>query len=714
MIPARFRTLAVLCCASLLIIGCNQDPPGEDGSDSDPDAGPESPADTDPLDDGGPSALDAADGSGDPGEDADPPADSTSNTDSSSADGESIRDTAPDISCSPGLTPCQGECVDIDTSDTHCGECGRSCGSLGTCEAGSCRCPRYHEYCPGAGSCVPTNLDPDNCGSCGNECTGDTYCSGGACLAECPTGLDSCPDQNECVDFDTSNENCGTCGNTCTGNTACVNGTCQQATGSPTIPGSNKCVGGGPPIDVGIGDSSDGTCTGDVAQDTFRWGLCTCESVNLKNNSIFDAYDSTLGPYNPPPLGGGGSVGSNGSLTAEKNTIVTGSLWSTGPAGITISKTEIREQLHAGNSLTASTGSSVEGDAFVEGAINASGGGISFGQTLFVNQLSDVPNQIASNTDVVETNVSVSDPCSRCQSQNQIPVGQIVSDHSNPSDNDNGLINLDPAVLNNPGQETRLDLPCGEYYLDEVNSSSRITIVAHGRTVLYIGGDVQVPTDSIIKPTPSAELDIFVDGDMVVNGGVNLGSPAYPASTRAYVGGPNGFQLENDATIGANIYAIPGGFDAKNNPEIFGSVYAESFETMNNAEIHYDRQTLSAGESCPDPDDPGDGDDGGADAGLDAGLDAGSPSDAGPTTDAFTPVDGGQTDAGDGNGGTCSEQGQSCSSDGDCCTPLVCNTNTNTCEASSCNYLYESCSADSDCCSGNCASTSDGMICFGG
>lgn len=43
--------------------------------------------------------------------------------------------------CADGLTTCDGECVDLQTNDGHCGACGHTCkdpGTFGRCEAGAC------------------------------------------------------------------------------------------------------------------------------------------------------------------------------------------------------------------------------------------------------------------------------------------------------------------------------------------------------------------------------------------------------------------------------------------------------------------------------------------------------------------------------------------------------------------------------------------------
>jgi hypothetical protein len=49
---------------------------------------------------------------------------------------------------------------------------------LEVCEA---RCAAGQDECPG-GSCVNLNSDNSNCGECGRICLGGTFCSGGRCL----------------------------------------------------------------------------------------------------------------------------------------------------------------------------------------------------------------------------------------------------------------------------------------------------------------------------------------------------------------------------------------------------------------------------------------------------------------------------------------------------------------------------------------------------
>jgi hypothetical protein len=57
--------------------------------------------------------------------------------------------------CPTGRTRCNDNCVNLQTSERHCGSCGNRCRSTQTC----CK-----------GNCVNTQANERHCGSCGNRC----------------------------------------------------------------------------------------------------------------------------------------------------------------------------------------------------------------------------------------------------------------------------------------------------------------------------------------------------------------------------------------------------------------------------------------------------------------------------------------------------------------------------------------------------------------
>ncbi|MDB4930779.1 MAG: Tryptophan synthase alpha chain [Myxococcaceae bacterium] len=85
------------------------------------------------------------------------------------------------LPCRPIDTTCAGSCVNLQTSATNCGMCGRACAAGQTCVAGVCgvACPAGQALC--GGSCVDTTSDSSNCGTCGRACIGGQWCIAGAC-----------------------------------------------------------------------------------------------------------------------------------------------------------------------------------------------------------------------------------------------------------------------------------------------------------------------------------------------------------------------------------------------------------------------------------------------------------------------------------------------------------------------------------------------------
>lgn len=652
-------------------------------------------------------------------------------------DGGTADGRAADGMVSDGMSTVDGGASDTDdTSMDASGPCGGEfCTDGQICNNGTCECPQYHELCDG--ECVAVNLDPDNCGGCadspeGEQCTGDEVCNLGDCTTDCPEGTEPC--NGRCVDTDISDDHCGTCNNSCANDQACNFGNCVDTV--PVDAGNKTCDGGGDPVDVEFpGQRTEKTCSGAIAKTTFRWGICSCNGIDLKNNLEIDAFDSRLGPYEPRGIGG--SLGSNGKLEVDKGQVF-GSVWTSytgdpayqsGNPGVDVS-----QQFHAASNVRFNGGGKIGGDAYADGSVK---GRANMQQTLHVPDANQVGPRI-SYASLSEQSVNVSTVCKRCEQDRQIPVQTIVEIHE--TNNDNDVINLDENALDQPGDRTVLQLPCGKYYLSKVDVDNQLVIKATGRTALFINGDVISDQSIKILPTQRGELDVFVNGKVDLASNIQVGSTAYPASTRFYVNGEWTFQ--NDGVVGAYIYAIPGGISLMNNLVMYGGMYTQKLGTKNNIDVHYDRAVLEADRQCPDPDDNTGG---GGD--MDAGMDGGTADDGGTTGDdggsstddgGTTGDDGGTTDSGttcasetescsaDGDCcsdlvcGTdstcqtpCSDQGGSCNSDGDCCSPLVCASD-DTCQTDSCNNLYEECSTDSDCCSGTCAQSSDPSICISG
>ncbi len=153
--------------------------------------------------------------------------------------------------CVSGFQDCDGDAtngceVDIRTSATNCGGCGRACavaGGEGRCVAGACSvatCAAGRADCDmSAANGCETDVagNTANCGGCGVTCAtranAGTVCTSGACGFTCAANFGDC-DMSATTgcetDTRTSTAHCGACGRACptraNAASTCAAGTC--------------------------------------------------------------------------------------------------------------------------------------------------------------------------------------------------------------------------------------------------------------------------------------------------------------------------------------------------------------------------------------------------------------------------------------------------------------------------------------------------------
>lgn len=129
--------------------------------------------------------------------------------------------------------------------------------------------------------------------------------------------------------------------------------------------------------------------------------------------------------------------------------------------------------------------SNIGHDAYINGDVSANVG-IDIADDLHVPESAGVDDDVHYRNLIREA-VHVQEPCD-CDSEDLIPIADIVAMRANH--NDNALIGLDAAALNRPLRPARLELPCGRYYLDKIDSPAGAVVAAHGHVALYVGGEV--------------------------------------------------------------------------------------------------------------------------------------------------------------------------------------------------------------------------------
>jgi pectate lyase C len=149
---------------------------------------------------------------------------------------------------------CGGTCVDPQSSEQHCGGCGKACASGQQCESGKCECSGDLDLC--SSKCVDTETDEQNCGSCGKVCASGQECDGGSCA--CTGDLELC--SAACVNTDNDEQNCGSCGNKCASGQTCESGQCTGGSTGTTCSSITDFGTVSETIVVKNGQTYDGQC----------------------------------------------------------------------------------------------------------------------------------------------------------------------------------------------------------------------------------------------------------------------------------------------------------------------------------------------------------------------------------------------------------------------------------------------------------------------
>jgi hypothetical protein len=124
--------------------------------------------------------------------------------------------------CLATETCCFAECVDLVTSQRHCGTSYNDVGEDTCCDGNSVNteestdhCGSCSNQCDGGdqcciGSCTDVNNDDSHCGGCGNDCFGggETCCGG------------------NCSNTSSNTSNCGGCDQSCADGEDCADGVC--------------------------------------------------------------------------------------------------------------------------------------------------------------------------------------------------------------------------------------------------------------------------------------------------------------------------------------------------------------------------------------------------------------------------------------------------------------------------------------------------------
>ena len=200
------------------------------------------------------------------------------------------------------------------------------------------------------------------------------------------------------------------------------------------------------------------------------------------------------------------------------------------------------------------------------------------------------------------------------------------------------MIGLESRALLAPAQAAEWSLPCGRFYVTAIGGSRDIRLQVTGRSALFVAGDVATSGKLDIDLAPGAELDWFVGGNLALGNIGVLGSPSAPAALRIYVAGSGQISLPRELIYGT-LYAPNADVALTGIGDFHGSISAARVTSLTDIIVHYDAAVQHASDACAEE----------------------VPSDCSGCSECPA-------------GQTCLQDScVPCSSDADCCSPLVCN-----------------------------------------
>lgn len=361
-----------------------------------------------------------------------------------------------------------------------------------------------------------------------------------------------------------------------------------DTSGAPT-PGGEALV---PEDEVVVGDA----CASSVAAETFTSALCSCEDTNIAGYLRTRSFRSSDGPDAPEQLGG--SVGVNRDYITAGYADVGGSFSVSGTRDVLFGGfLNAGEDLRFNPAFDVAGVVDVERDAYLASPVRALGR-VGIGRDLYMPAGAGFRG-IAFDVGGEEHTeaVTVDAPCA-CAPEQIIDVPALVDEARDA--NDNAAVSLDPDDLNVVvGIGTELTLPTGRYYVNQIGGVGAITLHVTGKVALFVGDDLLATGLFRVELDPDAEIDIFVQDNLVITGAARFGDLSRPAAARIYVGGTGDVAIAGATAFGGNLYAptaniLVGGFG-----RVDGSLFGKNIIAAGFLSVGYDASVLDPGEGCP-------------------------------------------------------------------------------------------------------------------
>lgn len=141
----------------------------------------------------------------------------------------------------------------------------------------------------------------------------------------------------------------------------------------------------------------------------------------------------------------------------------------------------------------------------------------------------------------------------------------------------------------------------GQYVDIRLESNSTLTIDTD--VTLYIVDEFRMDSNSELILTNGAKVEIYVDGEIILNSNVDLNAlgkdpsklSLFGTDSMSSSGDDEDINLDSNATLYGTIYSKNSGIELDSNSKVFGAVMGAEIEIDSNSCIHFDTSLNNAG-----------------------------------------------------------------------------------------------------------------------
>ena len=357
------------------------------------------------------------------------------------------------------------------------------------------------------------------------------------------------------------------------------------------------CAGSGPPADLNwpqpSGTAKAGGCNRGLASRVFQYGLCSCGTASLGGGFTLDAFDSRHGPYQQGQ--DGASLGLDQQLITVGVFNVRGSLITAGSGALLISSSgpnQVAANFKTNAELAITGGMSVGRDLWVNGGFTASATTSVHGN-VYQTPGHTKPSGLALDGQLLTQDFRVAEPCA-CGEPDLLDITGLVAAAKGRSDN-TGVGLSDNMLVVAPGRA--FDLACGRFVFAGASIGLDGAITAHGRSALFVDGNLTIFGSFGADLGTQGELDVFVTGSLLVGGAAKIGSKERPSALRLYVAGYGAVALTPLNQFAANLYAPHASIGVGGATELYGAFFVSSYSSAGDSQLHYDAAIMQLGDS---------------------------------------------------------------------------------------------------------------------